>query len=169
MLQQKGSSPSLDSSSKKTGREYETSNVINDNEKRTTNLTPSTARSDTVINVLLHKLINQKREVDGISIDEIARRTGLSNASISYYATTDRAPTQKSLEKLARYFGVSAAQLLEEDAQDIIKKIDDIQPQSAKGKTEQEKRLLDDFRRADRIDRLMILRFAELAAGGAKK
>jgi len=119
--------------------------------------------------VLLHKLINQKREVDGISIDEIARRTGLSNASISYYATTDRAPTQKSLEKLARYFGVSAAQLLEEDAQDIIKKIDDIQPQSAKGKTEQEKRLLDDFRRADRIDRLMILRFAELAAGGAKK
>jgi len=115
--------------------------------------------------MLFHKLINQKLEVAGISIDEIARRTGLSNASISYYITTSRVPTQKSLEKLARYFGVSAAQLLEEDVQDLIKKFDDIQPQSAKGKTEQEKRLLEDFRRADRVDRLMILRLTELAAG----
>jgi transcriptional regulator with XRE-family HTH domain len=122
------------------------------------------------INMRFRELIDNKLNIEGVPLDVLARDTGIPNTSLHYYCTTDRVPIKKTLDKLSRYFNVTVEQLLEEDAHDIIKKLDDIHPQSsAKGKTEQEERLLQDFRRADRIDRLMILRMTELAAGGNRK
>lgn len=118
--------------------------------------------------MLFRQLIKQKLEVEGVPLDVLARETRLPNSSLSYYVK-GRQPTRKSLEKLSVYFNLPISQLLEEDDQDILEKLDEIRPLSAKGKTAEEKRLLEDFRRADRIDRLMILRMAELAAGGSRK
>jgi len=117
----------------------------------------------------LRELIIHKLEAENIPLRVLARGMKLSYASIHNYAYMGTQPRKESLDKLARYFGESPTQLLEEDGQDIIEQLDQIRPISEKGKTAEEKRLLEDFRKADRVDRLMILRFAELAAGGAKK
>jgi transcriptional regulator with XRE-family HTH domain len=111
------------------------------------------------------ELIKQKLEVEGVPRDVLAREIGVPNTSLTYYIRENRQPRKASLDKLARYFGESPARLLEDDGQDVIELMENIRPLDARGKTVQEKRLLEDFRRADRIDRLMILRMAELAAG----
>lgn len=89
----------------------------------------------------------------GLSPYKVAKDTGISQGQLSYYARGERTPTDKNLIKIAEYLGVSTDYLLGKESEPINNN-------EFVSFTEEEKLLLDMFRKMDLIQKAKLITFA---------
>ena len=62
----------------------------------------------------LANVIRQRREAEGLSLNQLAERTNLSRPIISFIETNGRIPTVDTVARISRAFGLSCGKLLAE-------------------------------------------------------
>jgi transcriptional regulator with XRE-family HTH domain len=62
----------------------------------------------------LASVIRQRREAEGLSLNQLAERTNLSRPIISFIETNGRIPTVDTVARISRAFGLSCGKLLAE-------------------------------------------------------
>jgi len=62
----------------------------------------------------LASVIRQRRETEGLSLNQLAEWTNLSRPMISFIETNGRIPTIDSVSRISRTFGLSCGKLLAE-------------------------------------------------------
>ena len=64
--------------------------------------------------------IEHMRKRRGLSLDDVARRAGISKPGLWQIEQGISSPTVKTLEKIAHAFNVSVSELVKEDAEALI-------------------------------------------------